>query len=59
MQLLEVISPYEKCRMGIKNKGEIIGMEELIKEIFMLIGANTTGMFISYLIIKAIERRRV
>ena len=44
---------------GNKNKGEIIGMEELIKEIFMLIGASTTGMFISYLIIKAIERRRV
>ena len=34
-------------------------MEELIKEIFILIGASTTGMFIAYLIIKDIERRRV
>lgn len=29
MQLLEVISPYEKCRMGIKSKGEVTRMEKI------------------------------
>ena len=29
MQLLEVISPYEKCRMGIKSKGEVTRMENI------------------------------
>lgn len=31
MQLLEVISPYEKCRMGIKSKGEVTRMENIYK----------------------------
>lgn len=48
MQLLEVISPYEKCRMGIKSKGEVTRMENIYEVVgFITIwgGAGVLGTF--------------
>lgn len=46
MQLLEVISPYEKCRMGIKSKGEVTRMEKIYEVVGFITIWGDAGVLI-------------
>ena len=56
MQLLEVISPYEKCRMGIKSKGEVTRMEKLYEIIGFITFWLAYGYFGSAIIFSIVDK---